>query len=89
MSRTTKKDGSECGYSHKCPKCGGRLGSNGTRLSKRFGLVTRNRKCIKCGHKVQTAEVDFDDFKRQEMLIKALERAISQYLEKPDIGQKS
>ncbi|MBE3093597.1 MAG: hypothetical protein IMZ52_01095 [Actinobacteria bacterium] len=88
MSRKIKEDGTECSFSSKCPKCGGRLGSSGTRLSKRFGVVTRTRKCIKCGHKVYTAEVDFDDFQRQEVLIRSLEKSITEYLNKTNEVKK-
>lgn len=83
MSRKIKEDGTECSYSSKCPKCGGRLGSSQTHFSKLWGVVTRFRKCVKCGNKFKTAEVDFDDFQRQEVLIRALEKSISEYLNKP------
>lgn len=88
MSRVSK-DGKECKFSSKCPKCGGRLESHATRLSKRYGVVMRTRTCIKCKHTIHTAEVDFDDFRRQETLIRALESAISVYLQKDVTGQKN
>lgn len=87
MSRISK-DGKECNFSSKCPKCGGRLGAQGSRLSKRWGVVTRIRVCTQCKYKFQTAEVDFEDFRRQEGLIKALESAISVYLENKTPTQK-
>ena len=80
MGRRTKADGTECKYSNMCPKCGGRMGSHSTRLSKRYNVVMRTRRCIKCKYTVYTAEVDFDDYQKQENLIRALEAAISTYL---------
>ena len=80
--KKVKADGTECSFSSKCPKCGGRLGSSGTHFSNKWGLVTRTRKCIECGHQFRTAEVDFDDFQRQEVLIRSLEKSITEYLNK-------
>jgi len=78
--RTWDKANTE-NYTWRCKKCGGRMGAKSTHLSKRWNIVTRLRICTKCGYKVKTAEVDFDDFQRQESLIKALETAISAYLQ--------
>ena len=83
MSKKVKEDGTECDYSSKCPKCGGRFGASQTHFSKRWNIVTRKRTCIKCEYSIQTAEVDFDDFQRQEVLIRSLEKSISEYLDKP------
>ena len=70
-------------YSQRCPKCDGRLAASQAHLSKRWGIVTRKRVCVKCKHVVHTAEVDFDDYQRQEVLIRSLEKSISEYLDKP------
>ena len=64
------------------------MGSMGTRFGKRANAVVRTRICIKCKHKIMTAEVDYEDHLRQEALIKSLETAISVYLQRNEPSSK-
>lgn len=76
-------------YTSRCPKCDGKMESRSTRFSKKYQVVVRTRKCRGCEYTVYTAEVDLDEHKRQEDLIRALESAISMYLQDDDIQGKN
>ena len=65
----------------RCPKenCDGEFRSKQTRFSKRLGVITRKRKCNKCGYTTNTVEVNRETWEKDNKFMTAVTKAIGEY----------